>query len=384
MQDEIKEPLLELCKKSKEQHGHVAWNEIHKSMLDLTGIEKSGEQWRSAYRMITGSAHKARHEKMMHAYAENGKQREVSDAEILSVLKVKREPQDNADILHMPLDSFAERIKRLKSQGYNISFVNHFVWLERSPIAADAEIVEPYSGEVELIFGVVSDTHLCNKFQQITYLNQFYDLCYRKGIHTVYHSGDISDGYYKNRPEHIYELVRVGFDEQADYIIQNYPKREGITTKFITGNHDATHLKNGGADIGRAISKARNDMQYLGYMSAKVWLTPQCDMDLFHPLDGAAYALSYPGQKYVDGLQGGSKPRILVIGHHHKMMNYLYRNIHVLEAGCFEAQTTFEKGKKISVNVGGWIIHLKCLPDGTITEFSPTFIPYYDMIGSDY
>ena len=158
----------------------------------------------------------------------------------------------------------------------------------------------------------------------------------------------------------------------------------GIATKFISGNHDSTHIKNGGSDIGKRIADKRNDMEYLGYMSAKVWLTPQCDMDLFHPLDGATYALSYSSQKFVDGLQGGQKPRILAIGHHHKSLYYPYRNIHVFEVPCFEAQTAFEKGKKISVNVGGWIVKITCKPDGTITSLSPTLIPFYDMIEEDY
>ena len=55
----------------------------------------------------------------------------------------------------------------------------------------------------------------------------------------------------------------------------------------------------------------------MGHSFAKVWLTPKCDMDLVHPIDGSAYALSYSGQKYCDSLSGGEKPKIIAMGHHH-------------------------------------------------------------------
>lgn len=310
--------------------------------------------------------------------------KEVTDEQILSALKVKRTPQQDAEILHMPITEFVRSCDRLSADGYNIREASGYIWLETTPMADNREVREAYNGETEITFGLISDTHLCNKNQQLTFLNQFYDLCQKKGIRTVYHCGDVSDGFYKNRAEHIYELFKLGFDEQAEYIIENYPKRDGIVTKFITGNHDSTHIKNGGSDIGKRIADKRPDMEYLGYMSAKVWLTPQCDMDLFHPLDGIAYALSYSSQKFIDGLQGGQKPRILAIGHHHKALYYPYRNIHVFEVPCFEAQTNFEKGKRINVNVGGWIVKLTCKPDGTVTSIGPTLIPYYDMIQEDY
>ena len=50
----------------------------------------------------------------------------------------------------------------------------------------------------------------------------------------------------------------------------------------------------------------------------KIMLTPNCRMDLFHPLDGSSYAVSYSGQKYMDSITGGDKPNILFVGHHHK------------------------------------------------------------------
>lgn len=718
------------CKYQRSGANCTDWGAVAQNMHDKCGIDLPGEKWKNQYRSITGLSHKARAER---SHKESDA-REVTDEQILSALGVKRTPQQDADILHVPVTAFVRRADKLKDAGYNITEAAGTIWLERAALPSYAELREPYDGETKIAFGVVSDTHLCNKNQQLTYLNDFYDRCAAEGITTIYHAGDISDGFYKSRPDHIYELFKIGFDEQADYIIENYPRRNGITTKFITGNHDATHLKNGGADIGSRIAERRPDMEYLGYMSAKVWLTPQCDADLFHPLDGSCfddqteiltrngwklfkdlttsdavatmtksnwefewqnpefitkiqyngpmyhiksrtvdmmitpnhglwvrrypeglnrlenprmpqkghfsvntewhmekaesivstyarqkwqmtnhclkwngivdkkyvdvpfiesknigmkrkmkhigrvglmdmceliawyvteghadhkrvcicqsqrvnpenhkmitdlfkrmgigynargrdnkdiyigsvelasylinicgsgsrnkylpnfikalpseylyrvldimirgdgwingfgygyksiseklrsdfmeiaiklgysvhehkvtvniakiqteptinqspakinyngyvycckvpnglilvrrngtatwshncYALSYSSQKFIDGLQGGQKPRLLFIGHHHKALYYPYRNIHVFEVPCFEAQTRFEQGKRISVNVGGWIVWIKCKPDGTVTEIVPQLVPYYDMLQNDY
>jgi len=279
-----------------------------------------------------------------------------------------------------------KKVEELITEGYNITFYNDIVKLEKSTILKENKIKCDWTGQDIIRFGIVSDTHLCSKYQQLTHLNSFYDICSREGIETIYHAMDISEGYSKRRAGHIYELIPgcVGADEQSDYIIENYPKRKGIKTVFGTGNHDHWHIINGGVDIGRRIAKERDDMCYMGLSNYKVELTPNCIMEVNHPLDGSAYALSYSIQKYMDSIMGGEKPNILINGHHHKAMYLFYRNIHAIEAGCFEAQTPWMRGKRIAANVGGFIITVYVEKDGTIKRFIPEFIPYYKMIENDY
>lgn len=385
--------VLRVVENWTDAKGRIHWKQAAHELYIITGENVDSETVRSRYRFLTGrmgayseAAPKPAPEVEPEKPAQEPErpEAEVTDNQILNVLKAKRTAAQDAEMLHMEPDEFDNRVKALELSGMNIKRHASLVWLERVALEHGGDVVNDWNGERELTFAVVSDTHLCNQHQQITYLNDFYDRAAAAGVTTVYHAGDISDGYYKNRPDHIYELVKIGFDEQAEYIVEKYPRRPGIVTKFITGNHDATHIKNGGADIGKRIASLRDDMEYLGYMSAKIWLTPQCDMDLFHPLDGATYALSYSAQKFVDGLQGGQKPRLLFIGHHHKALYFPYRNIHVFEVPCFEGQTTFEKGKKINVNVGGWIIKIRVTPQGTISAIVPQLIPYYDMIEKDF
>lgn len=169
-----------------------------------------------------------------------------------------------------------------------------------------------------------------------------------------------------------------------DDVIANYPKRAGITTHFITGNHDASLYKHVGYDIGMAISRERSDMVYLGRDCAVVDLTPNCSLELRHPWDGTAYAISYKIQKMIEAMESDSKPKILAVGHYHKQEQLFYRNVHAFQTGCFQGQTPFTRGKGISVALGGWIVTIKVDDAGTIKRIIPEFIPFYSSIKDDY
>ena len=86
-------------------------------------------------------------------------------------------------------------------------------------------------------FGLMGDTQINSKYTQLTHLHQFYDACVRHGITTVFHVGDLDEGE-QMRPGHQYECYEQGADYHVDEIVRVYPRREGITTYFITGNHD--------------------------------------------------------------------------------------------------------------------------------------------------
>lgn len=240
-----------------------------------------------------------------------------------------------------------------------------------------------WDGTQTIRFGLMGDTQFGSKYAQITYLHNFYDLCASMGITDVYHTGDITDGL-KMRPGHEYELYLVAADEMRDDVIRNYPRREGMTTHFITGNHDASIYKHIGYDIGQAIADARPDMKYLGRDCAVVDLTPNCSLELRHPWDGTAYAISYKTQKMVEAMESDSKPNILAVGHYHKAEYLFYRNVHVFQTGCFQGQTPFTRGKGISVHLGGWIVDIKVDQNGHLRAILPWFIPYYKAVRNDY
>lgn len=240
-----------------------------------------------------------------------------------------------------------------------------------------------WDGTQTLKFAIIGDTQMGSKYTQLTHLHEFYNLCEKEGITDVYHTGDITDGL-KMRAGHEYELYCVSADDMRDDVIKNYPKRKGITTHFISGNHDASIYKHVGYDIGQAIARERPDMRYLGRDCALINLTPNCTLELRHPWDGTAYALSYKPQKMIESMESDSKPNILAIGHYHKAEYLFYRNVHCLQTGCFQAQTPFTRGKGISIHLGGWLVTIRVDANGTIQSFAPEFVPFYSSTKDDW
>lgn len=240
-----------------------------------------------------------------------------------------------------------------------------------------------WDGNTTIVFGLMGDTQINSKYTQLTYLHEFYNECAKRGVKNVYHTGDIDEGE-QMRTGHQYDCYTQGADDHIDEIVKNYPKIDGITTHFITGNHDASIYKRCGVDIGKRIESMRPDMIYLGRDCARVELAPHCVLELRHPWDGTAYALSYKPQKMIDGMEADSKPNILAIGHYHKLEYLFYRNIHCFQTGCFQMQTPFTRGKGISVHLGGWIITAEVDDEGHVKKISPEMIPFYKGITDDY
>lgn len=278
----------------------------------------------------------------------------------------------------------------LRRNSVNIQRVEVKKVVEETP--ADRPVVqnhEPehisndWKGTQTIRFALMGDTQFGSKYAQITHLHKFYDLCVKEGIKNVYHTGDITDGL-KMRTGHEYELYAISADEQLEDVVKNYPKCESITTHFITGNHDASIYKQVGYDIGAAIARERKDLAYLGRDCAVVNLTPNCTLEMRHPWDGTAYAISYKIQKMIEAMESDSKPNILAVGHYHKAEYLFYRNVHAFQTGCFQGQTPFTRGKGISVHMGGWLMTVTVDENGYIQRITPEFIPFYSSIKEDY
>ena len=274
-------------------------------------------------------------------------------------------------------------LEDIREQGYLITDADNQISLCKVVVDEVNEHKRAWNGEKIIRFGLCGDNQCNSKYTQITHLHNFYDICEAEGVADIYHCGDLDEGE-QMRPGHQYECYTQGADEHIDNIVNTYPKREGITTHFITGNHDHSIIKRAGYDIGYTIATKRKDMKYLGQSSAFIYLTPNCTLELRHPLDGTAYAISYKMQKMIEAMQGGEKPNILAVGHYHKTEYLFYRNVHAIQTASFQAQTSWMRGKGISASVGGWIIELAVDEEGTIKRFKQEFIPYYQMIKDDW
>lgn len=210
-----------------------------------------------------------------------------------------------------------------------------------------------YSNHEELKIGVVSDTHLCSNYEDIEALHHFYIFAKNEGCKCVLHAGDIVDGR-GMFPNHEFEIHTHGATAQANYVKGCYP--DHLPTYVCLGNHDNSHFKRSGVDIGQLIETPK--IKIIGNLQADIEISG-IKFRLIHPSGGMPYSFSYRGQKIAEQIPSKEKPDVLIVGHLHISNYFFYRNIHVINAGAFQRQTPYLTAKGINPTIGGWIITLR-------------------------
>lgn len=272
-----------------------------------------------------------------------------------------------------------EAIARLRKAGYRIADEGEKVTLTKVVPQADRSFTASpalFDGDL-LRVGIVSDTHLGANEEALDELHTAYDVFQKEGITEVWHAGDWATGVGVFRNHHSEAHVHTA-QQTVDYLIANYPKREGITTRGIAGNHDLE------GDFGRVgfdpivpFAEARDDIDYLGEFGAWIEIKPGCWLHLLHGSGGMSYAFSYKAQKLVDGYPGGRKPNILIPGHWHVRGDIEARSVKVLFPGCFEWQSPFMQRKGLQPAVGFHILEATIGDDGSVVRWKPEWFPFY-------
>jgi predicted phosphodiesterase len=197
----------------------------------------------------------------------------------------------------------------------------------------------------------------------------------KEKVDIVVCAGDIVEGM-MGRPGDVYELSHIGYKAQRDESIRVL---SNIKQPFysISGNHDASYnSKHGvGANIVEDICSNLSNATYLGHDEGDISVKGIM-IRLFHGGDGAGYAISYRGQKIIEALSGGEKPNLLITGHSHKSIYMFNRNVHYIEAGTLQMQSSWMRGKKLAAHVGFSIANLT-IKDKEIKSLQYTWYPFY-------
>jgi len=277
--------------------------------------------------------------------------------------------------IHLWLDELEER-------GYNIHRSNDLWSLDTFIPASEAKI-DHQTDKLHLTIGITADVHECSKQQQLSFHEDFYTRCEDRGVENIYDAGDTfaGVGVYRGQDMDIFQHTE---EDQLEYVAAHHPKRKGITTHKIGGNHDLVFVKNKGADPVKQLALMRPDIKYLGAYSAWIKLAPGCELYMVHPDGGSAYATSYKAQKLVESFEGGRKPNIAVIGHYHKKLYLFERNVHVIMPGCWEAQTNFGTRRFLQPQIGGVILDIWFDDHGAIQTLKPEFVSYLIPKEHDY
>ncbi|MGH7176126.1 MAG: hypothetical protein ACREJC_01990 [Tepidisphaeraceae bacterium] len=237
------------------------------------------------------------------------------------------------------------------------------------------------------LFGALGDSHLGSKYERLDVLNDLYDRYVEAEVDGVFHTGNWIDGECRLNQ---HELAIHGMENQLSYLAKNYPKRNGIITRAVTGeDHEGWWTRSEGIDVGKRAEQTmreygRTDWIDLGFMESHIRLInantgKESVLACVHPGGGTAYALSYSVQKIIEALEGGEKPAVGLYGHYHKLWAGNIRNVWIAQTGCQQDQTVFTRNKiKQEVHVGGTLIELEQDPaTGAIIAMTPKLIRYF-------
>lgn len=318
---------------------------------------------------------------------------DVAEPELDSDIKklLKKQPmsaEELADALDVSPKRIRAAVAEMQARGGMVMESVGGLYDLTPAIAAEpgkSEVVGS-DGEWTHHFGVTTDNHLCNKHSRLDVLNAAYDHFERSGITRVFNAGNWIDGEARfNKTELI---TRPGMDAQLDYMIDNWPVRNGIVTEYIAGDdHEGWYAQRECIEIGkylemRAKYQGRHDLKYLGYAEADIALrygTGSAVMRVVHPGGGSAYAISYTDQKRTESYQGGEKPQVEIVGHYHKFNQGYPREVHTVQCGCTCDQTLFMRKKRLQAHVG--FVEVKISQEkntGIIQRLSVEWFPYYD------
>lgn len=295
---------------------------------------------------------------------------------------------EHADKASVTVDQLLELLDQFTKQRQLIEWDGVRVRVTKQPQFERKTTVIPlerFEGST-FRFAAISDTHLNSHYERLDCLYAFYEIVKKEGIHYVLHSGNPIDGYADriNRGQVRY----VEFDAQSKYLAEMYPRQDGVTTMFITGEcHEGWYAKQITTNVGLrmqddAMRIGRTDLKYLGHVEHDVRLGGPGgpSIRLFHPGGGqSAYALSYKLQKVIESWTGGEKPDMVLVGHYHKSFYMDYRNVPAFLVGCMQDQTPYMRGRHIQAMVAGWLITVTLDPvTGAFVRVQPEEIRFFE------
>lgn len=269
-------------------------------------------------------------------------------------------------------------IETLEAEGYSI--LKHPP-RERSSAKLDIK-VKP-GGIVRI--GLVSDTHLASRKQQITALTDFYQYADSKGVQAYLHAGDLLDGLHVHR-DAVYGQFAHGLDAQLAYAARVYPKSANGPTYAVQGNHDLWYYGNVGASPGAYLAEKRPDIKDLGHQSAFVDIGGLRAYVCHGSKGGNSYARSYKLQKLIEQMEVEQRDQtdLAVFGHWHTYADLgRYQGVYTWSLGAFQSQTAFERVLGKSPSICGMVLEIEFTKDRKIWNVRQDVRWYEPLIG-DY
>ena len=215
-----------------------------------------------------------------------------------------------------------EVAQKLRDKGIFIVKHEEVFYLGNASIELSPEDMMIKDFEVKI--GFIADTMLGSKSEQPTNLCRAFQIAENEDVDVMIHL-DVSAG--KPTPLKQDEFHKLTADEQAQYIVQNYPQSKKFRTRLISGYHDMQWRKDG-RNILAEICMQRDDLVYRGDWQSdfplrrgpekgKRWPVLKA---AYHGGDDSPYSKSYPIQGFAENLiqdvkdlYSGDRPDIVAV-----------------------------------------------------------------------
>lgn len=301
----------------------------------------------------------------------------------VSVSEISRQIDRSSETVIKILDSL-----RAKHYAIELDATSRLVDLPKEPQKAFSPTEFKYFHNFYRI-GLVADTQLGSKYQQLTALHDAYKIFDERDVDCIFHAGDLVDGVHMYRG-HEQELFLHNAEEQRKYTEENYPKSEkkGLKTYVIGGQHDRSFWKDRGYDIIEHICEHRDDLIHRGFFSHQFEFKG-LPVRLEHPGGGVAYARSYKPQKIVENMMGfintvptAVRPVLIVAGHWHTPLFIpVYMGTNIASMPCFQSQTPFmQQLNNAMPTVGCAIAEIWMNGDNNLSSVKVEFLIMNDRI----
>lgn len=326
----------------------------------------------------------------------NGKKQIAKDQKFISLLERQKiiSRADMCDLLECSFDEVCDLVGFYRNQGYEILIDERNIILSTHVASEGMKFKNPLES-TEIVFGVASDLHIGSKQFQLTALNEFCEICKKKGVKNIFVPGDVFAGF-KVFAGQEYEVYALSAEEQEESAIVNLPT--GFEWYMMGGNHDYSFIKKGGGHNPLlALENKRKDVHYLGFDDVDVPILEGIEIKMWHPSGGVPYALSYRLQKAAEQIayselmkltwnkKQSPSIRFLLAGHIHVQVHTMLGPIFAAQCGTFEAQNSYLKVKGLNPTVGGYIIRAELRKkDGMILNHEAKYYVFPDVIEDDW
>lgn len=259
---------------------------------------------------------------------------------IIYLIQCQRSIDDICKELQLSKEELFSLLRKISDSGIPLNVLNGGILTFKSA----ETIKKPYNikmGKGHIRLGLIGDTHLASKYDDLDLLNRIYDKAEKRKIDAIFHSGDLVDGIV-SVPNYFENLKEETYTGQMKYVIDKYPKYSGKTFA-ISGNHDDywTHLT--GKEIIKDISKERKDIVYLG-PSKRIIYIDGLKINVLHgrfKQEGKVKSV----KTLIDIIPEEKRPHFIHLGHYHTSLADTYEGVQFFRTSSLVRESPYNMNR---------------------------------------